>query len=200
MSVTEHMQEPVFGRRARWCIDPDRLEIRFSVGLMKVANVEGRFGELEGAVVLDDGAPHWSRVDLFIEAASINTRNPVRDFHLRTKDYLDAKQFPCITFKSTHVVPLDDKTYRVTGDLTIRGVTREISLDVAHDGEIDELGARRRRFSAETRIYRKDFGIDPGVAGLGFLIGNEVTVRVRGEAVEQPRCGTDLLEKSYEAN
>ena len=199
MTVTEHGQHFASGKRPRWIVDPSCLEIRFSVGLMKVASVEGSFGEVEATIALDDAAPYWSRVNLSIEATSIDTRNPVRDFHLRSKGYLDTKRFPTIKFASSHVVPLDDKTYRVTGDLTIRGVSRNVSLDVAHDGEIVELGARRRRFSAETRIYRKDFGVDPGVAGLGFLIGNEVTVRVSGEALEQPRSGTDTREEPHEA-
>jgi polyisoprenoid-binding protein YceI len=138
-------------------------------------------------------------VDLSIEAASIDTRNPVRDYHLRTRAYLDAKRFPHIAFESNHVAPLDGTTYRVTGELTIRGVTREISLDVAKD-DIVEFGARQRRFCAQTKIDRKDFGIDPGLAGLGFLIGNEVTVRVRGEAMEQPRSGVDLREESRESH
>ena len=200
MTLTEHGQLFASGKRARWFVDPSSLEIRFSVGFMKVASVEGSFSEVEATIVLDDAAPHWSRVNLSIEAASIDTRNPVRDFHLRTRDYLDTKRFPAIKFASSHVVALDDKTYRVTGDLIILGVSREVSLDVAHEGEFVELGARRRRFSAETRIYRKDFEVDPGVAGLGFLIGNEVTVRVSGEALEQPRCGTDIRVESHEAN
>ena len=198
MTVTQPVPGLLSGRQARWTVDTDNLEICFSVGLMKVATVEGRFGKAEGTIVLDDGSPHWSRVDLSIEAYSIDTRNPVRDYHLRTRDYLDAQRFPHSAFASSHVVPLDDTTYWVTGELTIRGATREISLDVAHDEENVELGACRRRFSAQTKIDRKDFGIDPGVAGLGFLIGSEVTVRVRGEALERPRSGLDLREETYE--
>ena len=198
MTVTQSVPGHLSGRRARWTVDTDDLEICFSVGLMKVATVKGRFGKAEGTIMLDDGAPHWSRVDLSIEASSIDTRNPVRDYHLQTRDYLDAGRFPYIAFASSHVVPRDDTTSRVTGDLTIRGVTRELCLDVAHDEDTVELGARRRRFSAEARIDRKDFGIDPGIVGLGFLIGSEVTVRVRGEAIERPRSGVDLREESYE--
>ena len=137
MPVTQHTQEPVFGRRARWCVDPDRLEIRFSVGLMGVATVEGRFGKVRGKIVLDEGSPHRSRMDLSVEAASIDTRNPVRDFHPRTKDYLHAKQFPRIVFENARVSPLGEKTYRIIGDLTIREVTREISLDAAQDEDTD---------------------------------------------------------------
>lgn len=200
MTQTEPKQRPAFAGRGRWSVDPDRLEIHFSVEFSKIATVEGRFGKAEGAIVLDDGAPRWSRVDLFINAASIDTRNPIRDFHLRARDYLDVKRFPQITFECAHVVPLEDTTYRLTGDLTIRGITRQIFLYVEQGWDIVELGARRRRFSAETRINRKDFGVDPGVAGLGFLIGNEVTVRVSGEALERPRSGTAMREESHEAN
>ena len=189
MTVTEYASGFTFRRGARWIVDLDRTEIRFSVGLMKITTVEGRFGRVRGSIVLDDGAPHWSRVDMSIEAASIDTSNAVRDFHLRTGDYLDSGRFPCIAFESDHVVPLDDTTYRVIGDLTIRGVAREVSLDVVNEEDIVELGTRRRRFSAQTKIDRKDFGVDPGSAGFGFLIGNEVTLQVRGEAIEQATDG-----------
>ena len=184
MTLTKPIQRTMFGgRRTRWTIDPARTEVGFSVGLMNFATVRGRFARAEGTALLQDAAPHWSRVDLSVDAASVDTRNPVRDFHLRTAEYLDAGRFPEITFRSTHVVPLDAATYRVTGDLTIRGITRTVSLDVVTDETMPEPG--RRGFSARTLIHRKDFGVDPGTAGLGFLIGDEVYVCVRGEAVEQ---------------
>ena len=101
MTVTGRVQGSVSGRRSRWTIDPRRMEICFSVELMKVVTVEGRFGKVEGTSVLNDGAPHWFHVDLSIEAASVDTRNPFRDFHLRTRDYLYAKRFPHIAFASS---------------------------------------------------------------------------------------------------
>ena len=85
MTVTQSVPGLLSGRQARWTVDTDNLETCFSVGLTKVATVEGRFGKAEGTIVLDDGAPHWSRVDLSIEAYSIDTRSPVRDYHLRTR-------------------------------------------------------------------------------------------------------------------
>jgi polyisoprenoid-binding protein YceI len=179
------------GRRARWIIDPDRTKVGFRVGLMKVATVRGRLGRLKGTAMLDDEAPHWSRVDLSVDATSIDTRNRLRDAHLRTGDYLDVGRYPNITFESTHVVPLDAATYLVTGDLTIRGITRAISVDVSLD-EASAYRLGRRGFTARTRLDRREYGVDPGVAGFGFLIGGEVVISVRGEAFEHPRYGDGI--------
>ena len=183
MAVMEPIQGIVSGQ-TRWTIDPASTLADFSVKMLNAVSVEGRFGRVEGVVVIDDYVPQRSRVDLTIDAASIDTRNLIRDLHLRSADYLDVKRFPTIAFVSTDVTVIDATTYRLSGDLTIRGTTRAISLDVAWNEWITEMGERRRSFTAETQIYRKEFGIDPGVAGFGFLIGNEVVVRVDGEAVE----------------
>lgn len=173
----------------RWVVDPAETEIRFSVGLVGFLTVEGRFANAEGTVVLDDGAPHRSHVDLSIEAASIDTRNPIRDLHLRSRSYLDVRRYPRIGFESARVVSPGEKSYRVTGDLTLRGVTREVTLDVVHEEDTVEAEVQRRRFSVEMTLDRKDFGVDPGVAGLGFLIGDDVTVRGLARAAERHGSG-----------
>ena len=187
---TQHQQDTMAGR-TRWAIDPANTQVDFSVKMMRISTVEGSFDEVEGTIVFDDDAPQRSRVDLKIYTVGIDTRNFVRDFHLRTADYLDVERFPTIAFASTNVAAVGAMTYRVAGDLTIRGVAREISLDVTCDEQITDRGERRRTFTAKTRIYRKDFGVDPGVAGFGFLVGDEVTVSVRGEAAEQRDGGIE---------
>ena len=130
MAVMEPVQGVVSGY-TRWTINPASTYVDFSVKMLKAVTVEGHFDKLEGAVVFDDDVPQRSRVDLVIDAAGIDTRNFIRDLHLRTADYLDVKRFPTITFVSTEVTPVNPRTYRVTGDLTICGTTRAISLDVA---------------------------------------------------------------------
>ena len=195
--LMEEQREDAVAGRSRWIIDPTTTGVDFSVRMAKVATVEGRFDRVEGTIVFDD-VPQRSRVDLRIDAASIDTRNFVRDFHLRTADYLDVKRFPTITFVSTDVAAVDAATYRVTGDLTIQNTTRAISLDVTCDEETTDEGGRRRSFAAEAQIYRKAFGVDPGVAGFGFLIGDKVAVRVRAEAVEKRESG--MKEEAYAAH
>jgi polyisoprenoid-binding protein YceI len=130
--------------QTRWIIDPAAsTHVNFSVTMLNAVSVEGRFGRVEGVVVIDD-APQRSWVDLAIDAASIDTRNLIRDLHLRSADYLDVKRFPTIAFVSTDVTMIDAATYRVSGDLTIHGTTRAISLDVACNEWTTEEGDRCR--------------------------------------------------------
>lgn len=162
-------------RVTTWILDPARTEVAFAVGLMGMSTVTGRFHRVAGSLTDEE-------VTLRIETASIDTGNAMRDRHLRGRDILAGDRYPFITFVSTAIAPVDAVTYAVTGDLTIRGHARRISLTVTCD-EPDAAMVERRCFAVETRLSRKAFGVGPSPLNFGMLIGNDVTVRIRGEGV-----------------
>ena len=170
-----------------WNIDADHSEIGFRVRHMMVSWVKGRFGSFRGTVTIDDARPERSRVDVEIDAASIDTRLAARDEHLRSPDFLDAAGHPVLTFRSTRVAP-SREGLAVTGELTIRGVTREVTLDVTGltPAQTDPWGGVRRGASATARIHRKDFGLvwNSVVEGGGVLVGDEVTIQLEVELIE----------------
>jgi len=154
-----------------------------------VSKVRGRFGDFEGTLQLDRAKPEASLVEFKIKAASINTDNQRRDDHLRSPDFFDVANNPEITFKSTKVVARGQNEYAVTGNLTMRGVTKEITLSVTFLGFAkDGRGTEKAGFEASTVLNRKDFGIvwnqvlDAG----GAVLGDDVTVSLNIEANKKP--------------
>jgi polyisoprenoid-binding protein YceI len=137
---------------------------------------------------VDEQDPARSSVEVTIDAASIDTREPRRDNHLRSPDFLDVEKFPHITFRSTQVERIDDQRLRIHGNLTIRDVTRPVVLEATFEGKArDPWGNERLGFTASTRFDRRDFGIQWNVlleAG-GILVGNEVRVNIEVEAIRQ---------------
>src|SRR5690606_12792032 len=125
MSTQQAQATQAIAGRARWEIDPVHSEIGFAVRHMMVATARGRFGEFSGHVDFDPAEPTGASVEVSINAKSIDTRNPDRDAHLRSPDFFDAENHPTITFKSRRIEAVGGDQYRVIGDLTIRGVTRE---------------------------------------------------------------------------
>jgi polyisoprenoid-binding protein YceI len=151
---------------------------------MMVANVRGEFSKVTGTVVADPDAPENSRVEAHIDAASIHTRDEQRDTHLKSGDFLDVEKYPEITFVSKKITGSDGE-WKVTGDLTIHGVTREVLLAV--EGPAPEMkdpwGNVRSGASAATKISRKDFGLvwNVGLETGGLLVGDEVTITLEVE-------------------
>ncbi|MEW6181307.1 MAG: YceI family protein [Chloroflexota bacterium] len=171
-----------------WKIDSAHSEITFSVRHLMVSNVRGRFERFSGTVHFDEENPQNSSVEVQIEAASINTREPQRDAHLRSADFLNADQFPYLTFKSKRIEVLDDSHGRIIGDLTIRDVTREVVLDVVFNGKVKSpFGFTTAGFSASTRINRKDWGLLWNVAleAGGVLVGEEVNIQIELELIKE---------------
>ena len=171
-----------------WQIDPDHSHVEFAVRHMMVSTVKGRFSTLSGVIKLDETDMTRSSVEVTIDAASIDTRDPQRDEHLRSPDFLDVGRYPHITFRSRQVEPLGERHLRVIGDLTIRDVTREVALDTTEEGRMrDPWGGERAGFSARTAINRKDFGLKWNVPleGGGILVGDEVKISLEVEAVRQ---------------
>ena len=172
-----------------WTLDASHSLAEFSAKHMMITTVRGRFGAVEGTLTLDPANPAQSLVDVQIDTASIDTRNEQRDGHLRSADFLDVETYPKITFRSTRIeggfqTPGD--RFKVYGDLTIRGATREVVLDAVYEGEgKDPWGGTRVSFSAETRISRADFGLTWNVAleAGGVLVSDEIKISLEAQAV-----------------
>ena len=175
--------------RATWSIDPAHSLVEFGVKHMMFTTVKGRFATVSGTLVTDDANPAAASVSAEIDVASIDTREGQRDAHLRSPEFLDAEQHPTITFRSSHVAARGQARYVVTGDLTIRGVTREVSLEAELNGRgADPWGNERVGFSAATTINRKDFGLTTNqvLETGGVLIGDEVKIALEIQAARQP--------------
>ena len=174
--------------RTRWAFDPAHSSVEFRVKHMMVTTVKGRFTEVRGLAIGELDEPLATEVDVEIDAASIDTRNEQRDAHLRSADFLDVENFPTINFKSTRIEEHGKHSYSIAGDLTIRGVTREVVLDATVNGHgKTPFGTEVVGVSAETKINRKDFGLTWNVAleTGGWLVGDEIKIEIEVEAVKQ---------------
>ncbi len=172
-----------------WKIDPSHSQITFAVRHMMISNVHGRFENFNGTFELDEQDPTRSSVEVQIDAASINTKDEKRDGHLKSPDFLNAAEFPFLTFKSTRVEKLDAQHGRIYGDLTIRGVRREAVLDVGYAGMAKSpWGTTSAGFTANTVISRSDWNLNWNVAleTGGWLVGDAITINIELELVQQP--------------
>ncbi len=162
-----------------YTIDPAHSAAEFKVRHLMVSNVRGHFSKVTGTVVFDASAPQNSKVEAHIDATTIHTREEQRDAHLKSADFLDVAKFPEIAFVSKKVAGGKGE-WKVTGDLTIHGVTKEVTLDVegpAPEAK-DPWGNVKSGFSATTKINRKDFGLVYNVAleTGGLMVGDEVSI------------------------
>jgi polyisoprenoid-binding protein YceI len=145
---------------APWQIDTAHTEVEFSARHLMISNVKGRFSNPAGSVTVDPKRPSVLDLEVTIPVATIDTRNEQRDTHLRSADFFDAENFPTITFKGKRVDGDLKGEFKLSGDLTIRGVTRQIVLDVTSEGAGDDpWGNERLGFSATGKVDRKDFGL-----------------------------------------
>jgi polyisoprenoid-binding protein YceI len=163
-----------------WNIDPVHSVAEFKVKHMMISNIKGQFPKVTGTLTIDESQLANSRVEALIEAASIETRDPQRDAHLKSPDFLDVEKFPTLSFKSTGISLVRDGELAVAGDLTIRGVTRKVLFTV--EGPTppakDPWGNIRVAVSATAKINRKDFGLtwNAALETGGILVGDEVTI------------------------
>lgn len=172
---------------ASYTVDNAHSDIGFSVRHMVFAKVRGHFTKWSARVSIDPNEPAKSALDVSIDAASIDTREPQRDAHLRSPDFLDVEKYPKITYKSRRIEKAGDRRYRVIGDLTIRDVTRETALDVEELGRgKDPWGKDRILFSAKETINRSDFGLkwNQALETGGVLVGEKVEFEIDVEVVE----------------
>jgi polyisoprenoid-binding protein YceI len=169
-----------------WHVDPAHSSVEFEVKHMMIATVRGRFKEFDGTIEAAEDVDD-SRVHGKVKAASIDTNEPTRDAHLRSADFLDVAKHPGITFESTHIEPLGGPEFRMTGDLTIKGVTRTVELDSTVEGaELDPWGNERVGIRIRGQINREEFGLtwQKMLESGGFLVGGEVKILVDVSAVK----------------
>ena len=177
----------------QWQLDPAHSAAHFSVRHLMISNVRGEFGKVSGNVVLDPSDPTKSTVEVSVDTATIDTREPQRDEHLRSADFLDVANHPAITFRSKRITAAGADRFKVTGDLTIRGTTREVTLDV--EGPTppikDPWGNVRTGVSATTKINRKDFGLvwNALTETGGVVVGDEVSITFEAELVQKAPAG-----------
>jgi polyisoprenoid-binding protein YceI len=170
-----------------YTIDKAHSEATFQVRHL-LTKVRGHFADFDGTISFDDGEPERSSVRFAVRTASIDTNEPSRDRHLRSDDFFASDRFPTMTFESTRVERRDGDRFDVTGKLTIRDVTRQITLPVTFLGKAkDPWGQTRAAFEAEYTLNRKDYGLNWNAAleTGGFLVGDEVKVNLSIQAVPQ---------------
>jgi polyisoprenoid-binding protein YceI len=174
-----------------WNIDPSHASVEFSVRHLMISTVKGRFSDVLGRVVSDHSDLTKSQVEVTIGVNSIDTREAQRDTHLRSPDFFDAEKFPTITFRSTRVADVSNGNFKLIGDLTIHGVTREVALDVVAEGRgKDPWGGERAGFSVTGKIKRSDFGLvwNQVLETGGVAVGDEVKIAIDVELVKQAQA------------
>ena len=180
-------QQPQASPITQWRIDPSHSSVGFAVKHMMISTVRGHFSAVDGTVHAD--STDWTRstVELSIQSASIDTREDKRDAHLRSPDFFDAEAYPAITFKSTRIERVASDQYRLIGDLTIRGVTKPITLAVTDEGQgKDPWGGARAGFSVSGTLDRRAFGLNWNQAlelG-GWLVGNDIKLEIDVQLVK----------------
>ncbi|MEO5816866.1 MAG: YceI family protein [Gemmatimonadaceae bacterium] len=168
-----------------WKLDPSHSTVEFSAKHMMFTTVKGRFAEFDGTITVPGPSLDGASVDVTMKAASIDTRTEQRDQHLRSGDFLDVENFPALTFKSTKLDGTKEK-FTMTGDLTIRGTTRPVTLDVTYEGTgIDPWGNERMGFSASGKIDRRDFGLtwNQALEAGGVLVGHDVKIQIDAQVI-----------------
>lgn len=178
-----------------WKIDTAHSEINFTIRHMMISNVRGRFERFSGLVDFNETNPTMSQVDVQIDASSINTKEPNRDSHLKSPDFLDVEKYPTITFTSDRLEQISQNHGLIYGSLTIKDVTREVVLDVEYSGMAKSpWGTYSAGFTATTRINRKDWNLNwnKALETGGFLVGDEINVNIELEIVKQPEEEKEL--------
>lgn len=179
---------PALASAATWNIDPDHSNVGFKIRHLMVSNVKGSFDKYSGTVELNEKDITKSKVDVSIQTASINTNVELRDGHLKSADFFDVAKFPTMTFTSKKVVKAGKDKLKVTGDLTLHGITKEVVLKV--DGpskEIKDLyGNIRKGATATATINRKDFGLNwnKALETGGVVVGEEVSITIEIEMIK----------------
>ena len=174
---------------AEYMIDPDHSQVTFKVKHLAISTVTGRFDLLEGSYSVDLENIANSTVDTSIVASSINTNKKKRDDHLKSAEFLDVEKYPNITFKSKEIKNGDGNKFQMVGDLTIHGITKEVTLDAVYGGHVasDPWGIERTAFIASGVINRKDFGMtwNKALEAGGFLVGEEVRITLEVEGIRK---------------
>lgn len=177
---------PVAGTKTAWKLDPSHTSVEFSAKHLMITTVKGRITDIEGIIYTDEKDPKNSSVEATLKAVSLDTRTDQRDQHLRSADFLDVEKFPEIRFRSTRIQG-NKQSFKLTGDLTIRDVTKPITLDVEFEGETkDPWGGQRLGFSANGKIDRREFGLtwNQALEAGGVVVGNDIKINLEVQAVK----------------
>ena len=185
--MTANVQTPPApATKTTWKLDPAHTLVEFSAKHLMITTVKGRITDIEGTIHSDEKNPQNSAVEAVLKAASLDTRTDQRDHHLRSVDFLDVEKFPEIKFRSTRIEGSKER-FKLTGDLTIRDVTKPITLDVEFEGTTrDPWGGERVGFSAKGKIDRRDFGLtwNQALETGGVVVGNDIKINLEVEAIK----------------
>ena len=172
-----------------WVIDPAHSQATFSVRHLMITTVKGQFKIISGQLHIDEQNPANSWVEAQADVASIDTRDEKRDGHLRSGDFFESEKYPTITFKSTNVERVSGEEFKVTGDLTMHGVTKQVTFDGEYTGQIkDTWGNQRSGLSVKATINRKDWNLNWNVAleSGGVMVSENVKIEIDLSAIYQP--------------
>jgi polyisoprenoid-binding protein YceI len=186
MATTTSNQPGTIIEPGTWTIDPSHSSVEFVARHLMVTKVRGRFGDIEGSITIA-ADPFQSSVQAKVDASSVSSGDEKRDAHLRSADFFDVEQYPTIEFVSKRVEERGGD-YFLTGDLTVHGVTREVTWNLDYEGSVqDPWGGTRAGFSATTEVNRKDWGLEWNVAleAGGFVVSDKVRLNIEVEAVKQ---------------
>ena len=176
------------GRKTTWKIDPAHSHVGFAIKHLMIATVRGSFRQVEGTVTVDETDPTTANIEVIIPTASVSTGDEKRDGHLRSPDFFDVERFPNMTFRSKRVEATSGDAFRVIGDLTIRGVTKDVVLDVELLGRAkDPWGNEKAGFEATTKFKRSEYGLtwNAALETGGVLVGDDVKVSIEAELTKQ---------------
>jgi polyisoprenoid-binding protein YceI len=192
MTTAESIAAPHAGEQhgqvIRWEIDRDHSDITFAIKHLMISTVRGRFNAFQGYIDFNPDRPTEAAIYTEIDVASIDTGSPQRDEHLRSADFFDAETYPTITFVSQRVEPRRDNHFNVIGDLTMHGVTREVTLDAKFEGiGQDPWGNSRAAFTANTTVNREDFGLtwNAALETGGLMVGKDVKISLDIQTVRK---------------
>ncbi len=173
-----------------WQLDPYHTQVEFAAKHLGMMTVRGHFAEVNATANIDPDHPESSWVEVTISASSIRTHNEARDNDLRGSSFLDVENYPTITFKSTSVDPINEERFTLSGDLTIKGTTRRVALEMLKYGEFnDPMMGHRIAYSGHGEINRKDFGLTFNMMLDGrFVVSDEIQIMLEGELVEQKQA------------
>ena len=170
-----------------WSVDPMHTQVEFSAKHFGMMTVRGHFQEVATTGDVDPAHPEQSKLEVTINVASLTTNNPQRDNDLRSSYFLELDKYPTIIFKSTSIQPKSQDLYTLTGDLTIKGITKPVAFDLQRYGEVnDPMMGHRVSFGAEGQINRKDFGMEfDMLADNRLVVSHEIKIFIEAEVVEQ---------------
>ena len=170
-----------------WEIDPAHSSVQFTIQHMIISEVTGKFREFSGKVIISEDDFTGAQIEGSANIGSIDTGNERRDGHLKAEDFFYSEKYPEMTFKSTKVEKTGTDAYQITGDLTIRGVTKTVVFDAKHGGTITAFGTQRMGWQATTTINRFDFGLhwNKTIETGGLIVGEKVKINITTEFIEQ---------------